>query len=120
MAYECMTFWRTAMPPVSEKESILEKLKGEREQIIKEGNLLLAYIYSSMGRLPKKTYTFSELLEYFRTLRFGEKDRDIYLRGMSGDERLYVVKTKRGNLKPYLQRLERLFALAKALEPPRD
>ncbi len=107
-------------PVISERDSVLERLKGEREQIIKEGNLLLAYIYSSMGRLPKKTYTFSELLKYFRTLRFGERSRFIFLRGMVGDERLFVIETRQKNLKPYLKRLEKLFTLAKTLEPEED
>lgn len=105
---------------ISERDSVLEELREKREKIIKEGNLLLAYIYSSMTREPKRTYTFEELLKVFKTLRFGEKDREIYLRGMSEDKRLYVIDTTRREIKPYLQRLEKLFTLAKTLEPQGD
>lgn len=64
------------------KRSVLDEFYAKRHRIIEEGSLYLTYIYSYLGKRPKRIYTFDELLESFKTLRVIHGKNEIQLKGI--------------------------------------
>jgi len=102
------------------KRSILDELAEQKDRIIKEGNLYLAYIYSSLKRQPKRTYRFEDLIEEFETLRVSEEAKEITLRGQRNKKDIRIIRTTHRNLLPFLYTVVSLFRAFKALELRED
>jgi len=100
------------------ERSILDELAEQKDRIIEEGNLYLAYIYSSLSRTPKRVYTFEELLEYFETLHLNPDSSGYKFRGVlkGGKRRVEIFKTSRENLIPFIKKVIGLFRSYKSLE----
>jgi len=106
------------------KRSILDELAEQKDRIIEEGNLYLAYIYSSLKRQPKRIYRFEDLIEHLETLKVTvAKSQNLYLlRGINREsgKREDIVSTRRKDLVKYLRRVQKLFETYKALEREED
>ena len=98
------------------KRSVLDEFYAKRHRIIEEGNLYLAYIYSSLTRQPRKVYSFEELIEEFETLRVSEEAKEITLRGQRNKKDVRIIRTTHRNLLPCLYTVVSLFRAFKALE----
>jgi len=100
------------------ERSILDELVEQKDRIIKEGNLYLTYIYSSLSRQPKNIYTFEKLVNDFETLRIVKAKDRVALKGISKISRKQepVIETRNKNLAKYLLKIQALFTAYKILE----
>ncbi|GAB6066267.1 hypothetical protein JCM9492_13600 [Aquifex pyrophilus] len=100
------------------EKSILDELAEKKDRIIEEGNLYLAYIYSSLSRQPKRVYRFEDLLQNFKTLRVVYGKNEIQLRGIekNREKPATPLKTTKKELLPYFREVVRLFVTYKTLE----
>jgi len=100
------------------KRSILDELAEQKDRIIEEGNLYLAYIYSSLKRQPKRIYRFEDLIEEFETLTLNPDSSGYKFRGIlkDGRGRKEILKTSKKELVPYLKKVISLFRTYKSLE----
>jgi hypothetical protein len=103
------------------KRSILDELAEQKDRIIEEGNLYLAYIYSSLTRQPKRIYRFEELISEFKTLTLSV-DREVYFRGISkdGSGRKNIIRTTNFSLVKPLAKVVSLFRTYKSIEFHRE
>jgi len=109
------------MPPVLEREGILERLAAQKEEIIQEGNMYLSYIWENV-RTPKERISFEELVCRFKTLRFVEKKKELVLKGIEvvSEKQKDLVSTRhKDEYREIFMKIAGLFQLYKTLESVR-
>ncbi|GAB6066233.1 hypothetical protein JCM9492_13350 [Aquifex pyrophilus] len=99
------------------EKSILDELAEKKDRIIEEGNLYLAYIYSSLSRQPKRVYRFEDLIEIAKTLRIAKGTRELRLKAQTQNGEIDVIRTTKFSLEPLFKRVVNLF---KAYQSVRD
>ena len=90
--------------------SILDEFAKKRHKIIEEGNIYLNYIYSNLGRAPKRKYSFEQIIQKFNKLRIVKGKNEIQIAGLTKDgKNVIILKTRNTSLYPFFVKVVKLF-----------
>lgn len=99
------------------KKSILDEFAKQKDRIIEEGNIYLRYIYSNLGRPPKRRYLFEQIIHNFNRIRIVKGKEEIQIAGLTKDGRsIILLKTRNTSLYPVFVKVVKLFISLKLLE----